>query len=234
MASTALDVARNCEHASQQAQAADAVAKVGAEQSRITIESIKGLTSNLENAVSNLESLEAQAHQIDNVVAVIKNIADQTNLLALNAAIEAARAGEHGRGFAVVADEVRGLSTRTKESTQVISETVSALQKVVRDSVIGVQSACAQARKDVTAVVGLNDHLESISLAVEQVTGMIYQIAAAAEQQAVTADEVSSNILKIDDMTKVILSSAEQVKVATDQLDCGSRQLSGYTAAFKL
>ena len=234
MASTAADVARNCEQASQQAQAADTVAKKGTQQSRITIDSIRGLTANLDNAVGNLEALQEQARQIDDVVTVIKTIADQTNLLALNAAIEAARAGEHGRGFAVVADEVRSLSTRTKESTQVISDTVVGLQKVVRNSVEGMQAACAQARTDVTAVIGLNDHLESISQAVERVTGMIYQIAAAAEQQSATADEVSGNIQQIDEMTTLLLSGAGQVKSASDQLSHSSQQLSGYTAAFKL
>lgn len=234
MAATAADVARNCEQASHQALEADTVAKQGTEQSQITINSIRNLATKLDGAVEHLESLQEQARQIDGVVAVIKNIADQTNLLALNAAIEAARAGEHGRGFAVVADEVRGLSSRTKESTQVISDTVMGLQKVVRECVIGMQAACSQARTDLTSVASLSDQLENICVVVGRVTGMIQQIAAAAEQQSATADEVSGNVQQIDEMTKVLLSSAEQVKIGTDQLGSGSRQLSGYTAAFRL
>ncbi|WP_437123926.1 methyl-accepting chemotaxis protein [Pseudomonas syringae] len=234
MAATAADVARNCEQASHQALEADTVAKQGTEQSQITINSIRNLATKLDGAVEHLESLQEQARQIDGVVAVIKNIADQTNLLALNAAIEAARAGEHGRGFAVVADEVRGLSSRTKESTQVISDTVMGLQKVVRECVIEMQAACSQARTDLTSVASLSDQLENICVVVGRVTGMIQQIAAAAEQQSATADEVSGNVQQIDEMTKVLLSSAEQVKIGTDQLGSGSRQLSGYTAAFRL
>lgn len=234
MAATASDVARNCELASQQAREADTFAKKGAEQSRITITSIKGLTARLDDAVTNLKALQKQTSEIESVVTVIQKIADQTNLLALNAAIEAARAGEHGRGFAVVADEVRGLSTRTKESTQVISDTVLALQNVVQTSVVGMQMACSRAREDEISVLGLNDQLETISVVVGQVTEMIYQIAAAAEQQAMTADEVSGNIQQIEDMTKVLSDSAEQVRAGTEQLDSGSKQLSGYTAAFKL
>lgn len=234
MAATASDVARNCELASQHAREADTLAKKGAEQSRTTITSIKGLTACLDDVVADLKALQKQTSEIESVVTVIKKIADQTNLLALNAAIEAARAGEHGRGFAVVADEVRGLSTRTKESTQVISDTVFALQKVVQSSVVGMQMACSRAREDESSVIGLNEQLETISVVVGQVTEMIYQIAAAAEQQAMTADEVSGNIQQINDMTKVLSDSAEQVKAGTEQLDSGSKQLSGYTAAFKL
>lgn len=234
MAATAADVARNCEQASRQALEANDVAKQGTQQSQMTINSITNLAVRLDGAVDNLESLQEQARQIDGVVSVIKNIADQTNLLALNAAIEAARAGEHGRGFAVVADEVRGLSSRTKESTQVISDTVVALQRVVQECVTGVQAACSQARNELTSVASLSEQLENICAVVGGVTGMIQQIAAAAEQQAVTADEVSGNVQQIDEMTRVLLTSAEQVKSGTDQMDSASKQLSGYTAAFKL
>ncbi|MCY1367205.1 Methyl-accepting chemotaxis protein (MCP) signaling domain protein [compost metagenome] len=193
---------------------------------------MRQLTARLDESVGSLGTLKDQTKRIDLVVDVIKRIAEQTNLLALNASIEAARAGEQGRGFAVVADEIRALSLRTKDSTQEISGTVADLQRVVQTTASLMQVACDQAKVDADLVVQLGDQLEQIANASQHVSGMLDQIAAAAEQQAVTAEDVSSNILSVDQASTVILDNAREVKDVATSLSSGSQALEANTSRF--
>ncbi|MBD9483664.1 methyl-accepting chemotaxis protein [Pseudomonas sp. PDM14] len=234
MAATAQSVAENCEMAAQDATQTRHVAEASNQRSVQTTASMRQLTQQLGEAANALGQLREQAQQINRVVDVIKGIAEQTNLLALNAAIEAARAGEQGRGFAVVADEVRSLSQRTQDSTREISATVEGLQRVAQQSVDLMQAACGQAEVDAGAVTELGVHLGDIAGSVQRVSDMIAQIATAVEQQAATADEVSGNIQQVDQAAAQLLDGAQAVHGAADSLSQGSRSLAQNTARFQL
>ncbi|WP_043311038.1 methyl-accepting chemotaxis protein [Pseudomonas sp. ML96] len=234
MAATAQSVAENCEMAAQDATQTRHIAEQSNQRSQQTTASMRQLTVRLGDTAAALGELREQAQQIDRVVDVIKGIAEQTNLLALNAAIEAARAGEQGRGFAVVADEVRSLSQRTQESTREISATVEALQRVVLQSVELMQVACGQAEVDAGSVTELGEHLGEIAGAVQRVSDMIAQIATAVEQQAATAEEVSGNIQQVDQAAASLLHGAQAVHGVADRLSQGSRALAQNTAHFHL
>ncbi|MDD0845232.1 methyl-accepting chemotaxis protein [Pseudomonas sp. Gutcm_11s] len=234
MAATAQSVAENCEMAAQDATQTRHIAEQSNQRSQQTTASMRQLTARLGATAAALSELREQAQQIDRVVDVIKGIAEQTNLLALNAAIEAARAGEQGRGFAVVADEVRSLSQRTQESTREISATVEALQRVVLQAVELMQVACGQAEVDAGSVTELGEHLGEIAGAVQRVSDMIAQIATAVEQQAATAEEVSGNIQQVDQAAASLLHGAQAVHGVADRLSQGSRALAQNTAHFHL
>ncbi|MET0611103.1 MAG: methyl-accepting chemotaxis protein, partial [Pseudomonas caspiana] len=163
-----------------------------------------------------------------------RGIAEQTNLLALNAAIEAARAGEQGRGFAVVADEVRSLSQRTQVSTTEIASTVDSLRSTVSQAVGLMESACGQAVNDAQSVTDLGLRLVEIASAVQGVTETLAQISTAVEEQASTADEVSGNIQQVDQAAGRLLDGARAVNQAADTLSRGSRALSDNTSRFQL
>ncbi|MGE8503919.1 MAG: methyl-accepting chemotaxis protein [Pseudomonas sp.] len=234
MAATAQSVAQSCEQAAVEAQQTREVALGSNQRSERTSASMRQLSSRLGDSAEALQQLREQTQQINRVVEVIKGIAEQTNLLALNAAIEAARAGEAGRGFAVVADEVRSLSKRTQDSTQEIAQTVDDLQRVVGQSVTLMESACKQADGDIGSVLAMSDDLQAIVDSVQRVTDRLAQIATAAEQQAATADEVSGNIQQVDQAAGQLLDGAQAVSSAAEQLRRGSEGLAQNTRRFRL
>ncbi|UFQ97418.1 methyl-accepting chemotaxis protein [Pseudomonas wenzhouensis] len=234
MAATAQSVAQSCEQAAMEAQQAREVALSSNQRSERTSASMRHLSSRLGDSAAALQQLREQTVQINRVVEVIKGIAEQTNLLALNAAIEAARAGEAGRGFAVVADEVRSLSKRTQDSTQEIAQTVDNLQRVVGQSVTLMEEACGQADGDIGSVLAMSDELQNIVDSVQRVSDRLAQIATAAEQQAATADEVSGNIQQVDQAAGQLLDGAQAVSHAAEQLRRGSEGLAQNTGRFTL
>ena len=195
---------------------------------------MRELSERLAGSAQTLQKLRQQTEQITRVVDVIKGIAEQTNLLALNAAIEAARAGEQGRGFAVVADEVRSLSQRTQNSTAEIAQTVGDLHKVVGQSVAEMEQAMLQAEGDVGNVLAMSADLDGIVESVQRVSDRLAQIATTAEQQAATADEVSGNIQQVDQAASELLSGARMVSDASEQLRRGSETLSRNTGRFRV
>ncbi|MBT2338880.1 HAMP domain-containing protein [Pseudomonas fluorescens] len=197
MTATVHDVARNAEEAAQAAQTADDKVESGQQVVRQSMVRIEQLADSATSASSSIESLSAEIQNIGTVLSVIKSVAEQTNLLALNAAIEAARAGEQGRGFAVVADEVRALAKRTQQSTEEIERLVSALRSAAQASVQQIQSSGELVKMAVSDALQTESALGSIAAAVSLIQQMNQQIAAAAEQQSSVAEEINRSVTSI-------------------------------------
>ena len=218
MSSTVQEVARNAAQAALSAQAADTEAHQGQAVVQGAIHAIEGLAAEVENAAVVIQRLEEDSQQISSVLNVIRSIADQTNLLALNAAIEAARAGEQGRGFAVVADEVRTLASRTQQSTGEIQQMIERLQAGSAEAATVMQQSQARARASVTQAQQAGATLTSITLAVEAISDMNAQIASAAEEQSSVAEEISHNVVNINGVADRVAESAGQTATASDEL----------------
>lgn len=197
MTATVHDVARNAEEAAQAAQAADGKVESGQQVVRQSMARIEQLADSATSASSSIESLSAEIQNIGTVLSVIKSVAEQTNLLALNAAIEAARAGEQGRGFAVVADEVRALAKRTQQSTEEIERLVSALRSAAQSSVQQIQNSGELVKLAVSDALQTESALGSIAAAVSLIQQMNQQIAAAAEEQSSVAEEINRSVTSI-------------------------------------
>ncbi|WP_442965475.1 methyl-accepting chemotaxis protein [Pseudomonas sp. StFLB209] len=207
MTATVHDVARNAEEAALAAQSADEKVSSGQAVVRQSMQCIDALSRSSASACEGIENLSAQVQNIDQVLGVIKSVAEQTNLLALNAAIEAARAGEQGRGFAVVADEVRALARRTQQSTEEIESLVASLRGGARASVEQIQSSGELVKRAVGEAQQTERALSSIASAVSTIQQMNQQIAAAAEQQSSVAEEINRSVTSIR-------SSADQSALA--------------------
>nr|WP_312388055.1 methyl-accepting chemotaxis protein [Pseudomonas sp.] len=197
MSATVHDVARNAEQAAQAAEVADGKVDSGQQVVRQSLQRIEQLAVAAEAASASIDSLSAEIHTIGDVLEVIKSVAGQTNLLALNAAIEAARAGEQGRGFAVVADEVRALAKRTQQSTEHIERLVASLRGNAEQSVAQIRGSTELVRLAVADTLQTESALASIAVAVSQIQQMNQQIAAAAEQQSSVSDEISRSVTQI-------------------------------------
>lgn len=197
MTATVHDVARNAEEAAQAAQTADDKVENGQVVVRQSMQRIEQLADSATSASSSIDGLSAQIQNIGSVLDVIKSVAEQTNLLALNAAIEAARAGEQGRGFAVVADEVRALARRTRQSTEEIEGLVSALRAAAEASVQTIRGSGELVKLAVSDALQTESALGSIAAAVSLIQQMNQQIAAAAEEQSSVAEEINRSVTSI-------------------------------------
>jgi len=216
MAATSTEIAKNCAMAAESSQIANRTAASGAIVIERTVEIMHRIAAKVKDSATTVEGLGSRSDQIGAIVGTIEDIADQTNLLALNAAIEAARAGEQGRGFAVVADEVRALAERTTRATRVISEMIKSIQQETRGAVITmeegvreVETGTAEAGKSGEALAEILEQINTVNLQVSQ-------IATAAEQQTATTSEISGNILQITTVTK---ESADLAKTSTEAAD---------------
>lgn len=215
MSATAHDVAHNAAQAAEAARSADDATHEGLAVIDNTTTAIESLANKMTEAMGEVEGLSNSSQQIGSVLEVIRSIADQTNLLALNAAIEAARAGEAGRGFAVVADEVRNLAKRTQDSVEEIRQVIEGLQSGTRDVVGTMGTSHEQAQNSVRQVELAVSALRRISAAVGMITDMNLQIASAAEEQSLVAEEINSNVAAIRDVTESIsLQAGESAQVS--------------------
>ncbi|MDR6715312.1 methyl-accepting chemotaxis protein [Pseudomonas hunanensis] len=210
MSATAQDVAHNAAQAAQAARGADQASREGLQRVADTRAVIDRLACDMNAAMAEARSLESRSEQIGSVLEVIRAIAEQTNLLALNAAIEAARAGEAGRGFAVVADEVRNLAQRTQVSVEEIRQVIEGLQQGTREVVGAMHDGQRQAQDSAGQMQQALPALQRIGEAVAVITDMNLQIASAAEEQSAVAEEVNRNVAGIRDVTDSLAGQADE------------------------
>lgn len=218
MATTVQEVARNAEQASRAATDADAQARAGDKVVSQAIGQIERLAEEVRRSSAAMEQLQAESDKIGSVMDVIKAVADQTNLLALNAAIEAARAGEAGRGFAVVADEVRGLAQRTQKSTEEIETLVAALQAGTHHVTQAMDSSRELTDSSVALTRQAGDALGNITQTVSNIQSMNQQIAAAAEQQSSVAEEISRSVVNVREVSEQTASASEETAASSVEL----------------
>ena len=228
------EVARNAVSASQSTQDSQRSANVGMERVTQTIASIEKLSTTVQQTGVEVEGLAKQAQDIARVVEVIRSIAEQTNLLALNAAIEAARAGEQGRGFAVVADEVRALAHRTQQSTQEIEQMISGIQKGTDAAVSSMQQSNTRARSTLEVAKAAGTALEEIATAFTLINERNLVIASASEEQAAVAREVDRNLMNIRDLALQTSAGANQTSAASQELSRLAVDLNTMVARFSV
>ncbi len=234
MGATIDEIASNTEQAALKANETNDNAQQGLVSVEQTIEKIQSLASQLSDSSNVVADLERDSETIGSVLDVIRGIAEQTNLLALNAAIEAARAGEQGRGFAVVADEVRNLAMRTQESTEEISKIISTLQSRTHSIVQLMDASQQQGSESVEQAGGAGDLLNSITQDVQTISDMSTQIATAIEEQSMVAAEVGKNVVVIRDIADETANATEENAAATQDVRQRAESLHEAVSLFKV
>ncbi len=234
MAATSGDIAQNCQMAAEGAQRATQSAQNGSGVVENTVAVMGQIADKVQETARTVESLGARSDQIGNIIGTIEDIADQTNLLALNAAIEAARAGEQGRGFAVVADEVRALAERTTRATKEISEMIKSIQKETRSAVIVMEQGVQQVEAGTVEAAKSGEALRDILEQINSVAMQVNQIATAAEQQTATTSEISSNMHQITEVVEQTSQGAHESATAAAQLNGNAEELQRLVQQFQL
>ncbi|KPA93088.1 methyl-accepting chemotaxis protein [Pseudomonas asplenii] len=230
MSATAQEVARHAAAAAGAADEADRSAQQGELVMRSTIQTITRMRTEISTTATVIRQLESDSGRIGKVLEVIRGIAEQTNLLALNAAIEAARAGEAGRGFAVVADEVRSLAQRTAASILEINQIIQSVQTGAVDAAQAIEGGQARSDESVEQVTEAGAMLERITAAVEAIRDMNRQIATAAEEQTSVAEDISRNLTEITAIASTNLDNVKRTEAASTNLHGLSGQLNEVTA----
>ncbi len=233
MTATVQEVARNATEAAKAADLADEQSNMGRRTVEQTINSIDQLATEIGNVAEVVDKLNVKSEHIGTVMDVIKGIAEQTNLLALNAAIEAARAGEQGRGFAVVADEVRTLAGRTQDSAGEIETMILELQADMKHTVTAMQSSKQQTQASVESAASAGEALNVITQSISTINEMNTMIASAAEEQSAVTDEINKNIESIRVISERSTQGAEQTTQSSDELRSLAMKLQELVAQFK-
>lgn len=234
MAATSGDIAQNCQMVAEGAQRASKAAQNGAEVVEKTVKVMGQIAEKVQESAKTVESLGARSDQIGAIIGTIEDIADQTNLLALNAAIEAARAGEQGRGFAVVADEVRALAERTTRATREIGEMIKAIQNETKGAVTAMEQGVHQVETGTIEAEKSGQALQDILSQVNDVAMQINQIATAAEEQTATTGEISSNMHQITEVVQQTSRGAQESASAAAMLSGNAEELQRLVRQFKL
>ncbi len=234
MAATVHEIAQSASTAANAAQHADADANKGSERVNASATSIRDLAKDVEQAAEVVHALESEAEGIGSVLDVIRGIAEQTNLLALNAAIEAARAGEQGRGFAVVADEVRTLASRTQQSTKEIQEMIERLQCGARDAVSVMDAGREKGQESVERAESAGRSLVEITKEVASISDMNTQIASAAEEQSAVTEEINRNVTDISSISDRNSQVSSETAQASAVLSEHAQELDRIVQNFKI
>ena len=232
MSASIEDVSGHVQNTAQAANEAHEAAISGRSEVNRSFESIQKLVSEVNNASEQIQELDRHSASIESVLDVIKSVADQTNLLALNAAIEAARAGEAGRGFAVVADEVRTLAKRTQESTQEIEQQIGSLQQGVRLSVTAMQQGQEISKSSVEDMKRTGAVFDRITEAMSKISDMGLQVASATEQQSAVASEISENVNRVNNLSKDNLEGSNRAVAASERFLEQAKQQQGLVRQF--
>ncbi|WP_439653515.1 methyl-accepting chemotaxis protein [Pseudomonas rhodesiae] len=234
MTSAVEEVARNAVSTSEASRNATASAGDGRDLVQETVSAIERMSGDVQATASLIGDLATESRDIGKVLDVIRGLADQTNLLALNAAIEAARAGEAGRGFAVVADEVRALAHRTQQSTSEIERMIGSIQAGTEHAVDSMRNSTERAESTLNIAKGAGLSLETINSAVVEINERNLVIASAAEEQAQVAREVDRNLVNIRDLSVQSATGASQTSAASGELSRLAVDLNGMVGRFRL
>ncbi|MGV8916876.1 MAG: methyl-accepting chemotaxis protein [Pseudomonas sp.] len=234
MTATVTEVARNAEEASHAAIQADQQAREGDKVVCEAIAQIERLAVEVVNSTRAMNQLRQESDKIGSVLDVIKSVSQQTNLLALNAAIEAARAGEAGRGFAVVADEVRGLAQRTQQSTEEIEELIAALHNGTQQVAATLDNSRALTDSSVELSRRAGSSLEQITRTVSTIQNMNQQIATAGEQQSAVAEEITRSVLNVRDIAEQTATASQQTAASSIELAKLGSHLQRLVGKFKV
>ena len=234
MAATVVEVSRNASNAAVAAGDADTQANEGQRVVSEAVHSIDSLASEIDQATSVIQQLEADVGDIGSILDVIRSVSEQTNLLALNAAIEAARAGEHGRGFAVVADEVRTLASRTQSSTNEIQTMIEKLQAGAKSAVTAMGASQKMAGTSVGQAKDSGTALSAITQAISTINDMNGQIATASSQQNSVTEEINRNVIKISDVADISVETANNTLIASRDLARLSEELEALVGQFRV
>ena len=218
MAATVMEVAHNSENAANAAATADQQAQTGGITAKQAVAQIEHLATEVSNTSEAMLRLKQESEHIEGVLNVIKSVADQTNLLALNAAIEAARAGEAGRGFAVVADEVRNLARHTQGATQEIETLIASLRTISEEAVERMEVCRGLTDKAVLQISDTDVSVTAITTMISNIQEMVRQIATAGEEQSAVAEEISRSVTRVRDISDQSAASSEQTAASSISL----------------